>query len=147
VRTLTVIPLLVFTLVACGSPVASSDTDKSAQELADESLALIRGAQTYRATGDVVVGDDRLDLLDLWLDLLDLCLRAGPTMRGTLSLRGERVELIVTEGKTYRAGGAGYWKMLGPAPRAPGARATRQTPSWPTNSSPGPWIPKIPSSH
>jgi len=103
--------LLVAALAACGSaaPKDNGEAAKKGPEVLADAKAALRTAGTFRVSGSVMQQGQSL--------VVDLLVKAGQGSRGTVTVAGQKVDLVTTGGIGYLRAPAGFYTAQG-APAA-----------------------------
>ncbi|MGC0420635.1 hypothetical protein [Embleya sp. AB8] len=99
-----VVALALAGLTACaGGSEAKSNAGTDAKTLADEAQRLIKSVDDYKMVGGGQDEETRID----W----DLCIRNGTDVQGTMTIDGNRAEIIVIGKDEYLKADVPFWKM------------------------------------
>ncbi|MFI1578441.1 hypothetical protein [Embleya sp. NPDC020630] len=99
-----VVALALVGLTACGGSEQKSNAGTDAKALADEAQRLLKSVPDFKMVGS---GQDEETKMEM-----DLCIRSGADMQGTMTIDGNRVEVIFIGKDQYMKAEAPFWKMM-----------------------------------
>ena len=105
--------LLVFALAVAGcgssSPGGSTsgngEASKSGQQVVTDAVKAAEGASSFRMSGTINTGGQQIGL--------DLTIAKGKGAQGSMTLGGQKVDLVIVDADAYMNAGAAFWTQFG----------------------------------